>query len=111
VKVDELVSSASACDIGLNPFISACKNTEYAQPNKILEYMMAGLAVVSSDLPELRTITRQLELGALFEARDPRQMAQAFNDRTTRRDWTAAAATPGRRRGSATIGNTNAGDS
>ena len=54
VTIDQLIPSAADCDIGLNPFVPNCKNTEYALPNKFFEYMMAGLGCVSSDLVELR---------------------------------------------------------
>jgi glycogen synthase len=79
VGVDELIPSAADCDIGLNPFISVCKNTEYALPNKFFEYMMAGLAVASSDLVEMRGVTQDLDNGILFDSTDPRQIAEALN--------------------------------
>lgn len=76
VAVDDLVAKASESDIGLNPFPSACLNTEYALPNKVFEYMMGGLAVVSSNLIELRRLTQALDIGRLFRSLDPREMAE-----------------------------------
>jgi glycosyltransferase involved in cell wall biosynthesis len=80
VGVDDLIPTAADCDIGLNPFISVCKNTEYALPNKFFEYMMAGLALASADLVEMRGITHQLGNGILFDSTDPRQIANALNE-------------------------------
>jgi glycosyltransferase involved in cell wall biosynthesis len=79
VAVTDLVASASACDIGLNPFVNVCKNTEYALPNKFFEYMMAGLAVASSDLVEMRQLTGELDVGVLFRDLEPRTIADALN--------------------------------
>lgn len=83
VGVNELVSKACENDIGLNPFISVCKNTEYALPNKFFEYMMAGLAIVSSDLVEMRNLTQKLQIGELFLPDKPDNIANALNKFTS----------------------------
>jgi glycogen(starch) synthase len=75
VGVDELVSSAAESDIGLNPFIPVCKNTEYALPNKFFEYLMAGLACASSDLIEIRDHTTRYGVGILFDSLEPEAIA------------------------------------
>lgn len=80
VAVDELVRTASEVDVGLNPFPSACLNTEFALPNKHFEYMMAGLSVASSDLIELRRLTTKLDNGVLFRSIDPRDLADSLNE-------------------------------
>jgi glycosyltransferase involved in cell wall biosynthesis len=74
-----LVSSASDCDIGLNPFISVCLNTEFALPNKFFEYMMAGLALASSDLIEMRRLTSELQIGILFDSRNIDSIAEGLS--------------------------------
>lgn len=79
VKVTELVETASLCDIGLNPFVNVCKNTEFALPNKFFEYMMAGIAVMSSDLLEMRNLTNTLQVGRMFPKIDPHEIAHAIN--------------------------------
>jgi glycosyltransferase involved in cell wall biosynthesis len=79
VPIDALVSTASACDIGLNPFISVCLNTEYALPNKLFEYMMAGLAVANADLIEMRLLTQKLDNGVLFNSCDSESIVQSLN--------------------------------
>lgn len=80
VPIDQLVATASACDIGLNPFVNVCRNTEFALPNKFFEYMMAGLAVASSNLIEMRRLTQQLGVGILFNSLAPAQIAGALNE-------------------------------
>lgn len=78
VQVHELISYAADCDIGLNPFIPVCLNTEYALPNKFFEYLSAGLAVASSDLIEMRRLTDRHGLGVTFDSKDPAQIAASL---------------------------------
>ncbi|MHC4606619.1 MAG: glycosyltransferase, partial [Planctomycetota bacterium] len=80
VPVDELVSAAGECDIGLSPFISVCRNTEYSLPNKFFEYMTAGLALVSADLVEMRGLTRRHGLGEVYDPTDVRRLSEILNE-------------------------------
>jgi glycogen(starch) synthase len=86
IGVEDLVPYASECDIGLSPFIPVCKNTEFALPNKMFEYMMAGLACASSDLVEMRRVTERHDAGVLFSALDPLAIAATLNDLLARPD-------------------------
>lgn len=79
VTVDELIRSASECDIGLSPFIPSCRNTELVLPNKFFEYMMAGLALASTDLIEMRSLTEAHDAGVLFDSTKPEHIADALN--------------------------------
>jgi glycogen(starch) synthase len=99
VAVDDLVGAASTCDIGLNPFVDVCLNTHFALPNKFFEYMMAGLALASSDLVEMRRLTGELGVGVLFPSLAPEAIAEVLDgllsrpaelDAMRERAWTAA---------------------
>lgn len=74
VSYDVLLNYTSSADIGFSFLEDTCLNHSYALPNKFFEYVMAGLAVVSNDLPELKMkiknnnigyITKELEVDAL----------------------------------------------
>jgi glycosyltransferase involved in cell wall biosynthesis len=80
VPVAEMIPAAADCDIGLNPFVPVCKNTEYALPNKFFEYMMAGLCCASSDLVEMRRLTRELGVGTTFPSLEPIDIAASLNE-------------------------------
>jgi glycosyltransferase involved in cell wall biosynthesis len=53
------------------------RNAELSAPNKLFEYLMAGLLVVAPDLPGLRWL-RDEELGVLFEPGSPQAFANAL---------------------------------
>ena len=42
----------------------------YSLPNKLFEYMMAGLPVLASDFPDMRTVITQTNAGALANPQD-----------------------------------------
>jgi glycosyltransferase involved in cell wall biosynthesis len=80
VPVADMIPAAAECDIGLSPFIPVCKNTEYALPNKFFEYMMAGLGCASSDLVELRRLSREFRVGITFPSLEPVDIAGCLNE-------------------------------
>ena len=80
VPMTELVRTAGEADIGVAPFIPVCLNTRLCLPNKLFEYMMAGLAILGSDLPELRRIIVGHNLGGLFNPEDSKDIARAINE-------------------------------
>jgi glycosyltransferase involved in cell wall biosynthesis len=80
VPMPELVKTAAEADIGVIPYIPFCLNNRFCLPNKIFEYLMAGLAVVGSDLPELRKVVMGHNVGLVFNPEDPQDIARALNE-------------------------------
>jgi glycogen(starch) synthase len=76
----DIVRTASEADVGVIPYIPLCLNNQFCLPNKLFEYMMAGLAVAASDLPELRRIIYTHHNGRLFRPGDPQDMARVLNE-------------------------------
>jgi len=85
VKMSELVSAASEADVGLIPYLPTNLCNYLASPNKLFEYIQAGLPVVASDLPFMRKLILENDIGMLFDARDPRSIASAINGSTRSR--------------------------
>lgn len=99
VGVDDLIRCATEFDIGLLPFVNSCLNTNYAFPNKLFEYMMAGLAIAATDLIDQRRIVTQHQMGVLFDINNKEQVAAQLNlllqhhdllDGMRHNAWTAA---------------------
>lgn len=80
VPMNELVPSAVGADLGLVLYMPVNENNLYAAPNKMFEYMMAGLPSVSSDIPYAREVLIENDLGVVFTPGDPRDMARAICD-------------------------------
>jgi glycosyltransferase involved in cell wall biosynthesis len=85
VPMVDLVRKAADHDIGLFALPPHSLQNIYVLPNKFFEYMMAGLALCVSDLPEMTKILKERDLGALIGAVTPAAIAAAVNsfDRTS----------------------------
>jgi glycosyltransferase involved in cell wall biosynthesis len=62
-------------DLGVNPIEGNCDNHRLCLPNKLFEYIQAGLPVVVTDLPEMRRIVTQYGVGEVFRDGDPEDLA------------------------------------
>jgi len=84
VPMNEMVQKAAEFDIGIIPYPGnpLNLNSYFCAPNKVFEYMMAGLALAVSDLPELRKIVDQYEVGIIFDPDDPYDIARSLAELT-----------------------------
>lgn len=73
-KINEYVGRAS---IGVLPYLPV-PNHLVALPNKLIEYMAAGNAVIASDFPHYREIVDQSGAGLLVDPCKPEEMAEAM---------------------------------
>ena len=83
VDPDDVVAVVAGADVGLAPYLPVGLNNVLAAPNKLYEYLHAGLAVAASDLPDIRRIVDEHGAGELFEAADPASIADAVRRATT----------------------------
>lgn len=76
---DELVRTAAAATVGLVPVKPDNLNNRLGDTNKLFEYLMAGLPVAASDIPEVRRVVTQGEppVGELFDPEVPASIADA----------------------------------
>ena len=77
VAHDEVVPLVAGADIGMAPYLPVGLNNVLAAPNKLFEYLHAGIAVAGSDLPDIRRVVTEHRVGALFDAADERSIAEA----------------------------------
>ena len=74
----QLTEICSQADIGVMPVLPDCLNSYYCSPNKIFDYMMAGLPVVAADLTEMAALLHQCHNGLLYDSFSPNDLAQAL---------------------------------
>ena len=65
VSQKRLIDFTASADIGVIPYQASCLNTYYCTPNKLFEYMAAGLPILANDLPELRRIIDSYHIGCV----------------------------------------------
>jgi hypothetical protein len=75
VQMTALVSEAASFDVGFFALPGSSRHNQFALPNKLFEYVMAGLAICVTDLPEMAQLVRQYELGVLIPTVDPGAIA------------------------------------
>nr|WP_281504458.1 glycosyltransferase family 4 protein [Chromohalobacter sarecensis] len=78
VALSELPHYTASADIGVQPIENTCLNHFTTDSNKLFEYVIAGLPVVASDMPEIRKVVRQHALGLLIEPGDTAALAEAI---------------------------------
>ncbi len=67
VSPDILLNYTSSADIGVCIEEPICKSWEFALPNKLFEYMMAGLPVLVGGLPEMMNFVKQHNVGFIVQ--------------------------------------------
>jgi len=74
----EVEAYAASADLGVNAIVGSSLNDRYSLPNKLFQYMAAGLPVVASDLPHVREIVEGTRCGLLADTRSPEPIAEAI---------------------------------
>lgn len=79
VPVDELPAWTACAYLGTQLLQDTCFNHYSSLSNKLLEYMMAGVPAIASDLPEMRRVIEDTKAGILVDASNPTAIAQAID--------------------------------
>lgn len=90
IKPNELKKITEACDLGLSLEKDTCLSYKYSLPNKIFDYMHAGIPVLSSDLIEKRRLMEKCEIGLLIDNYEPQHIGNKINEMlsdTEKRFW------------------------
>jgi glycosyltransferase involved in cell wall biosynthesis len=79
VAYDSLFRYTASAQIGLLFYRNTCRNNYYCAPNKLYEYMMMGLPVVTCNYPGLVRFVEDQGIGLCVDPEDPRAIADAVN--------------------------------
>jgi len=78
IPLDSLPSYTASADVGVSLIQDICRSYYFALPNKLFEYLQAGIPVVGSDLPEIAHIIREYDVGEVVDPEDPAAVAAAL---------------------------------
>ena len=56
-----------------------CLNHRYALPNKLFQYIQAGLPVIVTDLPEMKRVAEEYRIGEVFPSGDYNKLAEKID--------------------------------
>jgi len=76
---EEMMRYTFAADIGFSLDKSDNLNYKFSLPNKIFDYAMAGLPMITSDLPEVSKFVREHDIGLVVSEVTPEKIAEAVN--------------------------------
>ncbi len=79
IAEDKLIASAKNVDVGIIPYLSSVENHAGACPNKLSQYMHAGVAVLSNDLPFVASVVKAAKCGKLYADTKPGDFARQVN--------------------------------
>ena len=82
VPPDQVVMNARSADLGLVMSQPASFTHFNSLPNKLFQYLAAGLPVIASEFPELARIVVGHDVGVVCDPRDPRAIADAIREVT-----------------------------
>lgn len=74
----DVVAAARGADAGIWTLPDLCRNFRLALPNKIFEYLAAGVPILVADYPEARKVALDLGVGATFDPYNPRAIAASI---------------------------------
>ena len=77
VEENELVAAAAEADVGVIPYKPTILNDRLCCPNKLSQYLHAGLMVLANELPYVRSVLREAQAGAFYSSAEPQTLAEA----------------------------------
>ncbi|HLZ62667.1 MAG TPA: glycosyltransferase [Ktedonosporobacter sp.] len=76
---EDLLSWTASADLGLIIYRAQSANVPMMLPNKLFEYMMAGVPVLASPLVSVVEIVERYDVGAIIHSLDPAEVGAAIN--------------------------------
>jgi glycosyltransferase involved in cell wall biosynthesis len=78
VPSKDVVAAARGADVGIWSLPKLSRNFYFALPNKIFEYLAAGLPVAGANFPEVKHIVETYNIGVTFNPYDAQSIASAL---------------------------------
>jgi glycosyltransferase involved in cell wall biosynthesis len=82
VQEDRLVEAAVEADVGVIPYKSVAINDRLSCPNKLSQYLHAGLMVITNDLPYVKLVVEEAQAGLSYRSDDLSTLVSAVSQIT-----------------------------
>jgi glycosyltransferase involved in cell wall biosynthesis len=69
-----------SADVGVTYIDNGSLNDRLCLPNKMFEYIMAGLPVIVNDAPEMRRVVEEYRIGVILESLTGESLARALDE-------------------------------
>ena len=80
IPLEELPSYTRSADIGISLLANMGLNYYYSLPNRIFDFMRAGVPVLATDFPEIRRMIDRYGIGQLTGNHEPRYLASTIQE-------------------------------
>lgn len=79
ISQDKLINYTASADLGVCLIENISVSYYHALPNKLFEYIMAGLPVISSALPQMKKIVEDYEVGEYIDLDKDQNISSVIN--------------------------------
>jgi glycosyltransferase involved in cell wall biosynthesis len=79
VRQRDLLRYTASADVGIIPYPAIDVNTTLCTPNKLFEFLVAGVPILANDLPELRRFVLGSNAGLTHPMNSPTEIAAAID--------------------------------
>ncbi len=79
ISQDKLLNYTAGAFAGLSLIDDISINNHYALPNKLFEYVMSGLPVIASNLPQMKKIVLEYDIGAVIKESNEDELVEVLN--------------------------------
>lgn len=80
IPLEKLAGYTQQADLGLSLEEDMGLNYRFALPNKLFNYIQAGVPVLVSDLPEMKNLVEQYQVGDVIENHQPKHIAKKITE-------------------------------
>jgi len=80
MKYSELMRVTASCNLGLTLDKDSNINYRFSLPNKLFDYMHAGIPVLASNLPEVSRVIHEFGFGIITNTHEPEAMARMIKE-------------------------------
>src|SRR5215472_83138 len=79
VVEDELIAAAAEADFGVIPYEPINVNNRFSCPNKLSQYLAAGLPIISNELAYIKEVVLSKKIGVVVDFRDTEALTRVID--------------------------------